>query len=123
MAIHLDYLYHFDARGRTAMTGYDAHIRDMIELVLFTAPGERLNRPTFGSGLRQLVFAPNSDELATATQLLVQGALQEWLGSLIELNRVTVSAEEAALRVVVAYSVRRTGTDDVAEFAVGEAGP
>lgn len=122
MAMHLDYPYHFDSRGRTATTDYDAHIRDMIELVLFTAPGERLNRPTFGSGLRQLVFAPNSDELATATQLLVQGALQEWLGSVIELSRVSVTAEDAALRVTVAYSVRRTGTTDVAEFSVGEAG-
>ena len=48
--------------------------------MLFTAPGERVNRPDFGSGLLQLVFAPNSDELAGATQFLVQGALQQWLG-------------------------------------------
>lgn len=120
---HVDYPYHFASSGRTATTDYDSHIRDMIEQVLFTAPGERLNRPTFGSGLRQLVFAPNSDELATATQLLVQGALQEWLGNLIELNAVRVSAEDSALRVVVAYTVRRTGTSDVAEFGAGEAAP
>ena len=72
---YLDYPYHFDGRGRTAATSNDAHMRDLIEQVLFTAPGERVNRPDFGSGLMQLVFAPNSDELAAATQFLVQGAL------------------------------------------------
>lgn len=116
----LDYPYHLDSRGRTASTDYDEHIRDMIEQVLFTAPGERLNRPTFGSGLWQLVFAPNSDELATATQLLVQGALQEWLGALIEISAVRVSAQDAALRVVVAYTVTRTGENSVAEFSSDE---
>jgi uncharacterized protein len=119
---HVDYPYHFASSGRTATTDYDSHIRDMIEQVLFTAPGERLNRPTFGSGLRQLVFAPNSEELATATQLLVQGALQEWLGNLIEVSAVRVSAEDSALRVVVAYTVRRTGTREVAEFGGAQRG-
>ena len=66
----------------------DDHIRDLIEQVLFTAPGERVNRPNFGSGLLQLVFAPNSDELAAATQFLVQGALQQWLGDLIQVEGV-----------------------------------
>ena len=120
---HLAYPYHFDSRGRTGATDYDSHIRDMIEQVLFTAPGERVNRPTFGSGLRQLVFAPNSDELATATQMLVQGALQEWLGTLIEVSAVRVSAEDSSLRVVVAYTVRRTGSADVAEFTSEGAAP
>ncbi len=121
--LHLSYPYHFDGRGRTAITDYDAHVRDMIEQVLFTAPGERLNRPTFGSGLRQLVFAPNSDELATATQLLVQGALQEWLGNVIEVRDVQVSADDSALRVQVAYTVRRTGTSDVAQFDQASVSP
>ena len=84
----LDYPFHFDTRGRTAETGDDAHIRDLIEQVLFTAPGERVNRPTFGSGLMQLVFAPNSDTLAATTQFLVQGALQQWLGDLIIVEAV-----------------------------------
>jgi phage baseplate assembly protein W len=118
---YLDYPYRFDNRGRTAETGYDEHIRDLIEQVLFTTPGERVNRPTFGSGLYQLVFAPNSNELATATQLLVQGALQEWLGALIEVKEVRISAEESTLRVVMAYTVRRTGTDEIAEFSSGAA--
>ena len=58
----LDFPYHFDGRGRTATTGRDDHIRDLIEQVLFTAPGERVMRPDFGSGLLALVFEPNSSD-------------------------------------------------------------
>ena len=112
----IDYPFQIDGRGRTAATGADDHIRDLIEQVLFTAPGERVNRPTFGSGLRQLVFAPNSDELATATQMLVQGALQQWLGDLIQVQAVDVQNEDAALQVTVQYVVRRTQQRQVAQF-------
>jgi len=116
---NLDYPYHFDGRGRTASTGDNAHIRDLIEQVLFTAPGERVNRPDFGSGLMQLVFAPNSDELAAATQFLVQGALQQWLGDLIEVEAVEVLNEDSTLRVTVQYSVRRTDERQTAQFTRG----
>ncbi len=112
----VDYPYHFDSRGRTAATGYADHVRDLIEQVLFTAPGERVNRPTFGSGLRQLVFGPASDELATATQFLVQGALQDWLGDLIQVDEVAVATEDSTLRVRVDYTLRRTQEREVAEF-------
>jgi uncharacterized protein len=77
----LDYPFRIDSRGRTAQATDADHIRDLIEQVLFTGPGERVNRPSFGSGLLQLVFMPTSDELATATQFLIQGALQQWLGT------------------------------------------
>jgi phage baseplate assembly protein W len=117
--VNLDYPYHFDGRGRTASTGDDAHIRDLIEQVLFTAPGERVNRPDFGSGLMQLVFAPNSDELAAATQFLVQGALQQWLGDLIEVEEVVVSSEDSTLHVIVQYRVRRTAERQTAQFTRG----
>ena len=76
--------------------------------MLFTAPGERVNRPDFGCGLLRLVFAPNSDELAAATQFLVQGSLQQWLGDLIEVNDVQVESDDARLLVEVQYTVRRT---------------
>jgi phage baseplate assembly protein W len=113
---NLDYPYHFDGRGRTAATSDDADIRDLIEQVLFTAPGERVNRPDFGSGLMQLVFAPNSDELAAATQFLVQGSLQQWLGDLIEVEAVEVTSEDSTLRVTVQYLVRRTNERQTAGF-------
>ena len=114
---HVDYPYHFDTRGRTAQTEDATHIRDLIEQVLFTAPGERVNRPTFGSGLMQLVFAPNSDTLAATTQFLVQGALQQWLGDLIAVESVHVDAQDGTLRVVIQYVVRRTQARQTAQFS------
>ncbi len=114
-----DFPYHFDSRGRTAMTDRDNHIRDMIEQVLFTTPGERVNRPTFGSGLLQLVFAPNSDELASTTQFLVQGSLQEWLGDVITVEAVEVQAEDSKLTARITYVVRLTGAREEAEFDIG----
>ncbi len=112
----MDFPFHIAADGRTATTSGDAYIRDLIEQVLFTAPGERVNRPGFGSGLHQLVFAPNSDETAAAVQLLVQGALQQWLGDLIDLNAVDIVSEDARLDIVVRYTVRATGAREQAEF-------
>lgn len=111
--------FQFDGRGRTAEAAREAHIRDMIEQVLFTSPGERVNRPTFGCGLAQLVFVPNSEELAAATQYLVQGALQQWLGDLIQVEEVQVETVDSTLRVAVQYVVRRTEQREVARFAHG----
>jgi len=114
--MNLDFPLHFNGRGRTGETDNDAHLRDLIEQVLFTAPGERVNRPDFGSGLLQLVFAPNSDELAAATQFLVQGALQQWLGALIQVDAVQVDNQDSTLHVTVQYTVRRTQQQQVSEF-------
>ena len=105
----VDFPFTIDHRGRTAATAEAEHVRDLVEQVLFTAPGERVNRPSFGSGLLQLVFAPLSDELASATQFLVQGALQQWLGDLIQVEAVEVIAEDSTLGVRVVYTLRRTG--------------
>jgi phage baseplate assembly protein W len=114
--MNIDYPYHFDARGRTATTDDDDHVRDLIEQVLFTAPGERVNRPGFGSGLLRLVFEPNSDALATASQFLVQGSLQQWLGDVIQVTDVTVENRDSTLIVSVQYIVRRTQEPRTAEF-------
>lgn len=115
--MNVDFPYHFDTRGRTAAPNDDNdHIRDLIEQVLFTAPGERVNRPDFGSGLLNLVFAPNSDQLAATTQYLVQGALQQYLGDLIQVSAVEVANEDSTLRVTVRYVVRQTQTQQVAQF-------
>ena len=117
--IQIDYPFHFDSRGRTAQTSEEEHIRDLIEQVLFTSPGERVNRPTFGSGILQLLFAPNSDALAAAAQFNVQGALQQWLGDLIQVESVDVQNEDSTLRVLVQYTVRRTQQRQIAEFMQG----
>lgn len=99
----------FDRRGRTAEVGEERHVRDLVEQVLFTMPGERVMRPTFGSGLAQLVFQPNSDELATAVQFLVQGNLQQWLGEVITVETVDVTSDDAKIEVRVEYALRRSG--------------
>jgi phage baseplate assembly protein W len=103
------YPYEFDGRGHTRIDAYADWIRGLVEQVLFTAPGERVMRPDFGSGLRQLVFAPNSDELAATTQVLAQGALQQWLGDLITVESLQVQALDATLTVTVRYIVHLTG--------------
>jgi len=100
---YLDHPFHFDAKGRTATTGAEDHVRDMIFQVLFTNPGERVNRPDFGCGLSQLVFMPNSDALATATQFTVHGSLQRWLADVIQVEQVLVTNEEERLTVDVVY--------------------
>jgi phage baseplate assembly protein W len=110
---------HFDKRGRSAASSDDDHLRDLIEQVLFTAPGERVNRPTFGCGVLQLVFAPNSDELAAASQMLIQSSLQQWLGDLIAVQAVTVTNDDATLRIQVDYIPRQSQQVSSAQFTVG----
>ena len=105
----IDFPFHFDARGRTASTGTDDHIRDMIEELLFTNPGERVNRPDFGSGLLQMVFAPNSPELAATLQFTVKAALNRWLGDLIDVQSLEVMAQDSTLQVSLSYLVKKTG--------------
>jgi len=108
---YFDFPYHIDGRGRTAETDEDDHIRDMIHQVLFTNPGERVNRPDFGCGVGQLVFMPNSDALAAATQFLVQGSLTRWLDGVIAVQRVEVVAQESTLTIGVVYTKRSTGEE------------
>lgn len=115
----IDYPFFFDGSGRTASTDADDHVRDMIEQVLFTSPGERVNRPTFGCGLLQLVFAPNSDLLAAAAHMTVQAALQQSLGDLIDVKAVEIEHPDATLRVTVKYSLRSSGREVTARFSSG----
>jgi phage baseplate assembly protein W len=116
MQLEYSYPYQIDKNGRTAKSSEDKHIRQMIEQVLFTTPGERVNRPTFGSGINQLVFAPLNDELVTATQLLVQGALQQWLGDLISIESVQITSQESTLQIDVRYTIKRTQQTQIAQF-------
>lgn len=106
---YLDFPFHLDGRGRSAQTGGDDHVRDLIYQVLFTDPGERVNRPDFGCGIRSLLFMPNSDALAAATQTLVKGSLQKWLEQEIRVEKVAVEADGSALRVEVVYVRRSDG--------------
>jgi phage baseplate assembly protein W len=107
--MNIAFPFHLDPRGRTATAGDDDHILQMIEQLLLTNPGERVNRPDFGSGLLQLIFAPNSPEIASALQFTMEAALQRWLGDLIDVEALEVQSEEATLRVALSYVVRLTG--------------
>ena len=112
----IDFPYHFDSRGRTATTDPDDHVRDMIEELIFTNPGERVNRPDFGSGLLQMIFGPNSPELAAALQVTLQAALQRWLGDVIAVRSLNVNAVDSTLTVDLSYQRRDSGELQTATF-------
>ena len=114
---YLDFPMSIDGRGRAATTGIDDHIRDMIHQVLFTNPGERVNRPAFGCGLKAVCSMPNSDVLAAATQTLVKASLQRWLEQEIQIEQVDVRAVDSQLKVTVVYVRRDSGEQQTATFA------
>jgi uncharacterized protein len=96
--------------GRAGEEGdYDAYVRQLIRQVLLTAPGERINRPDFGAGIRRMVFAPNSPEVAAMTQTFVYQALTRWLPSMITVEDIRVSAVETTMFVDVRYLVIQRG--------------
>lgn len=115
--MHIDFPLHIDGLGRTAQTSDADWVRDMIEQLLFTSPGERVNRPDFGSGLLQAIFAPNSRELATALEFTTRAALQRWLADVIDVHRLEFEAVDSTLRVSLEYTLRQTGERRVDAFA------
>jgi phage baseplate assembly protein W len=116
--VFLDVPFHLGRAGRTGATDADDHVRDLILQVLLTSPGERVNRPDFGCGLKAMVFAPNSDAVAAATQVLVKGSLQKWLQDEIEVQDVVVGAVESTLTVTVVYRRRLDGERRAERFVV-----
>ena len=115
--MNIDFPFRFDGRGRAASTDDNDHIRDMLEQLIFTSPGERVNRPDFGSGILQLVFAPNSSELAATLQFTMQAAIQRWLGDLLDLKNLNVQCVDSTLTIDIQYVVRRTNQTETARFA------
>jgi phage baseplate assembly protein W len=108
-AVHVDYPYGLDTEGRTATTEAAGHVRDLVEQLLFTEPGERVNRPELGCGLAQLVFEPNSGELSATVRAMVAGSLQRWLGDLIDVQVVETETDDSLLRVTIVYRLLLTG--------------
>lgn len=104
--MHIAFPFCIDGQGQVATTSETIHIEQMIEQVLFTIPGERVNRPTFGSGLQKLVFEPAQTELIAATQSMVQAALHQWLGDVIEVERIDIQPDETRVRVIVQYVIK-----------------
>lgn len=114
--MNIAFPFALDATGRSAAAGEDAHVRQMIEQLLLTARGERVNQPDLGSDLLQLVFGTNSDELASALQFTLQAALQKYLGDLIDVQSLDVRSVDASFQVSVQYVLRRTGDAAIVEF-------
>ena len=118
--MNINFPYQFDGRGRTTEPpSLRDYITQLVEQVLFTSPGERVNLPDFGSGLLQLPFAPNSVEMAAATQFSVQAALQKWLANFVKVDSVVASAQDAVLTVTVTYSELTTDVTQVQTFVFG----
>lgn len=117
--MNIRFPFQIDGRGRTAEADDERHIRDMIEQLLFTNPGERVNRPDFGSGLLQTVFQPNSPEIAAALQFTLQAALQQWLGNRIQLQAVQVNSNDSTLEVTVQYALRGDQQTRTAQISRG----
>jgi phage baseplate assembly protein W len=111
--------YQFDGRGRTREAAAQDYVQQLVEQVLFTSPGERINLPDFGSGLLQLPFAPNSVEMAAATQFSVQAALQKWLHKYVKVQSVQATAVDSTLTVTVQYSLLNTDVTQVQTFVYG----
>jgi hypothetical protein len=121
--MNVDYPFHFDGRERTAHSDEVDHLKDLIEQLLFTQPGERVNRPTLGSGVMQLVFAAASPEVAATAEFMIRGALQQWLGDRITVEQIQAQAVESTLRIQIDYVVTRTGERVSAEFSRSGVGP
>ena len=117
--MYLNFPYQFDGRGRSMEAALQDYISQLVEQVLFTSPGERVNLPDFGSGLLQLPFAPNSVEMAAATQFSVQAALQKWLGSYVKVQSVVATAQDAVLTVTVTYTPLNTNVSQIQTFVYG----
>ena len=107
--MHIDYPFHFDGLGLTAITDDEDYIRDLIEQLLLTAQGERVNRPEFGCGLQRQMFEPNSLESAAAVHVSIQSSLQQFLGEFINVEDLNVFADDSLLSVSLQYSLRLSG--------------
>jgi len=113
---HVRFPIRIDGRGRTSTGSYEQHVEDMLEQLLFTHAGERVNRPDFGGGLLQMVFAAGGDQLAAATQFMVAGSIQQWLGDLLQVESVDVSQDDSTLSVSVSYTLRKTQQQQTSTF-------
>jgi uncharacterized protein len=113
------------ASQQTAQAGYPAHVDQMVRQLLLTTPGERVNLPQFGCGLRALVFAPNTDALAATVKLRVIQGLNQWLADAVNVLDVVVAGgtggavlEPGTLEVTVTYTLVETQTNHAVTVAV-----
>jgi uncharacterized protein len=108
--IEVAFPYGLDDRGRTATATYNDHVEQMLLLLLFTRPGERVNLPTFGCGLLDHLFAPNSPEIAAALNVTIAAAISLWLPDVLRVTSLDVTAQGSQLNVNIGYTVLATGS-------------
>lgn len=108
---HIGFPFRIGSGGRTETVDTDRYIEQLIELVLFTRRGERVMRASFGAGTAEMVFSENAPEIAAAAAHLVQGELQQWLGTEIELRGVEAEAKDSSLAVTVRYRPIRSADE------------
>jgi phage baseplate assembly protein W len=122
--IRNDYAFPFQINPwsqQTAQAAYAAHVDQMIRQLLLTIPGERVDLPQFGCGLRALVFAPDTDALAAAVRLRVIQGLNQWLAGEVTIGDVDVAggaADPGTLQVTVTYTLVETQTNQTVTVAV-----
>lgn len=123
MQIQVGFPFQIDDRGRVADPAYEEHVHQLIEQLLFTSRGERVNRPDLGAGLLELIFAAASSELVAVAEHQVAASLSRWLGELILVEAVRVEAFQSSLKVTVQYVLRRNQQREVAVFEHEGEGP
>lgn len=109
--------YHLDPAGRTASVTGDDYVRQLLEQLLLTSPGERVNRPDFGCGLLGVVFEPAA-ALPDGLTATISASVMQWLADVLDLDAVDVALAETTLSVDIGYTVRRSGRRDSASFTV-----
>lgn len=108
--VEVAFPYGLDDRGRTATATYNEHVEQMLLLLLFTRPGERVNQPTFGCGLLDHVFAPNSPEIAAALNVTIAAAISLFMQDVLSVTSLEVSTQGSQLTVTIGYTVLATGS-------------
>ena len=114
--MNVTFPFQIDPLGFVAEASYADHIEQMIEQILFTRPGERVNLPEFGCGVQSLVFGSTSPELAVAVRSRIEASIQKWLPGVVQVEAVDISHTDSTLEIQLRYALTRTAERRTARF-------
>jgi hypothetical protein len=97
--------------GAPRAAGRVTAVRQMIEQLLFTLPGERVNRQDFGCGVQRLVFTGASEETAVATEYVIRVGLSRFLADVLTVDAVRVTVQDVTLVIDILYTLVETGEE------------
>jgi len=117
MPLNVGFPFRMNNRGGTATVNEERHVKGMLEMLLLTTPGERVNRPGFGGGLNSLVFGPARQELAATIQHALRAEILQWLHDVIDLQELRVDCQDNQISVEVAYILRSDGSAQATQFS------